>query len=147
MPDAACARPLQPDAQSRSFGTSLNEVGAIDDWIEGVGRQWGESERTMFRVRLCIAELAANVLEHGIPQAGDDRIAVTLRRAEGGIDVEFADTRTPFDPTGASLAARSETLGSAAPGGRGLMLIKAYTTEFRYRRDGDYNRMTLSIAR
>lgn len=147
MPDAAFAPSLRPDAQSRSFGVSLSEVGAIDDWIEEVGHRWGESERTMFRTRLCIAELAANVLEHGISRGDDDHIAVTLRRTDDGIDVEFADTRAPFDPTGEIGAARSDTFGSATPGGRGLMLIKAYTADFRYRRDGDYNRTTLRIAR
>jgi hypothetical protein len=47
--------------ETRTFGVSSEEVGAIDNWVEQVGLRWGESERTVFRARLCIAELAANV--------------------------------------------------------------------------------------
>ncbi len=149
MPDASVARPSasarHADTQTRTFASSREDVAAIDDWIETLGPQWDESERTMFRVRLCVAELAANVVEHGIPQSGDDDIVVTLRQAGDAIEIEFVDARGPFDPTRG--AARPDTGGLIMPGGRGLMLINAYATDLSYRRDGIHNRTTLKIAR
>jgi hypothetical protein len=38
---------------------SSDEIGAIDRWVEKVGVQRGQSQRIVFRTRLCIAELSA----------------------------------------------------------------------------------------
>jgi len=50
---------------SRTFGATPEGIMAADAWIEDVGRRWGIAERTTFGARLCVAEVAANVLEHG----------------------------------------------------------------------------------
>jgi len=123
---------------------SGSDVAAIDTWLEEIGARWGASERAIFAVRLCIAELAANVVEHGIARTSADHMVVTLRRLGSGIDVEFLDSRAPFDPTGhASPEARS--LEAASPGGRGLMLLQAYASGLTYSHDGTYNRVHLTI--
>jgi serine/threonine-protein kinase RsbW len=130
---------------TRTFGMSSSEVAAIDSWIEQVGTQWGESERTVFRTRLCIAELAGNVLEHGIARSGDEHIVVTLRRSRDGIEVELLDSCGPFDPTGEIAAGNDATIESIRPGGRGLRLVRAYATDLSYCNDGARNRVTLKI--
>ena len=53
------------DGQTRTFRATPEEISAADTWIEEVGRGWGIAERTTFGARLCVAEIAANVLEHG----------------------------------------------------------------------------------
>jgi anti-sigma regulatory factor (Ser/Thr protein kinase) len=131
--------------QTRTFGTQRGDPRKIDAWIEAVGREWGESEETMFGARLCVAELAANVIEHGIAKHADDHIIVTLERRSDGIGIEFLDSRSPFDPTRKTTAARSDSLDCALVGGRGLMLLHAYSKELAYRHDGTYNHVTLRI--
>jgi len=131
--------------ESRTFRVSTDDVGAIDSWIEQVAAQWGESERTVFRARLCIAELAANVVEHGIARSDRDRIVVTLRHLGDGIGVEFLDSCGPFDPTVAAVAAGAASIESVSDGGRGLMLVRAYAHDISYSNDGTCNRITLKI--
>jgi anti-sigma regulatory factor (Ser/Thr protein kinase) len=136
--------------ERKTFGVSAAEVGAIDRWVEAVAAQWGESERTAFRARLCIAELAANVLEHGIAQPGDDRIMVTLQQFGDGIGIEFLDSRAPYDPTGNAVAAKATSIKAASietisPSGYGLMLVRAYGSDIAYSNDGTCNRITLKI--
>jgi len=135
-------------AETRTFGISAGEIGALDCWIEAVGARWGASRRTVFRARLCVADLAANVLEHGVAKAnaGPDRITVTLDRCADGIKIEFVDTRGPFDPTRAVAAAPAASLESADPRGRGLRLLQAYARDLAYSRDGARNRVTFRIA-
>jgi anti-sigma regulatory factor (Ser/Thr protein kinase) len=130
--------------ESKTFGVSVADVGAIDNWIERIALQWGESERTVFRTRLCVAELAANVVEHGIARSGDDRIVVTLRHIGDGIGVEFQDSCGPFDPTAEAVALKPP-LESEGPGGRGLMLLRAYAKDIAYSNDGTCNRVILKI--
>jgi anti-sigma regulatory factor (Ser/Thr protein kinase) len=131
--------------ETRTFGVSVEEVGAIDSWVEEVAVQWGESQRTVFMTRLCIGELAANVLEHGIRRSGDDHIVVTLRHFADGIGVEFLDSCGPFDPTCKVAAPTADSIESMRPGGRGLMLVHAYAKDLAYCNDGACNRVTLKI--
>jgi serine/threonine-protein kinase RsbW len=147
MPDGIIGeRPADTtNACSRSFGVESRDVRAIDDWIEQIGREWGASDRTIFRGRLCVAELAANVVEHGAPGAGTDRMIVSLRRLDDGIEIEFSDTLAPFDPTRTATAAQIGALETVSPGGRGLALVRTYAEDIAYRHDGTYNRVMLTV--
>jgi anti-sigma regulatory factor (Ser/Thr protein kinase) len=135
-------------AKTRTFGISSGEIGALDCWIEAVGVRWGASARSVFGARLCVAELAANVLEHGIAKAdgGPDHITVTLDRCDDEIKIEFVDTRGPFDPTRQVAAAPAANLESVDPRGRGLRLLQAYARDLSYSRDGTRNRVTFRIV-
>jgi anti-sigma regulatory factor (Ser/Thr protein kinase) len=131
--------------ETRTFRVNSKDVAAIDSWVEHIAAQWGESQRTVFRTRLCIAELAANVLEHGGSRSGNDHIVVTLRHFGDGIGVEFLDSCAAFDPTGETVAENTASIGSLAPGGRGLLLLRAYAKDLSYGNDGARNRVTLKI--
>jgi anti-sigma regulatory factor (Ser/Thr protein kinase) len=132
--------------ETGTFGVSSGEVAAIDTWVADVGHRWGASERTVFRTRLCIAELAANVLEHGVASSAEAYIAVTLIHIDDGIVVEFRDSGRPFDPTIETAAAPiAASIESASTGGRGLMLVRAYAGDIAYSHDGACNRITLKI--
>jgi len=134
---------VRKDTETRSFGMSASDVAAIDDWLEKIGARWGASERAIFGVRLCVAELAANAIEHGVPGTGADHMVVTVRRLGSGIEVEFLDSRAPFDPTGDVPAPAAQSTES--PGGRGLTLLRAYAGGLTYSHDGTYNRVRLTI--
>ena len=135
-------------AETRTFGVSSGEIGALDCWIEAVGVRLGASAISVFGARLCIAELAANVLEHGIAQAdgGADQITVKVDRCDDEIKIEFVDTRGPFDPTREVASAPAASLESLDPRGRGLRLVQAYARDLCYSRDGTCNRVTFSVV-
>src|SRR5262249_38496059 len=109
------------------------------------GTRWQVSERIIFGTRLCVAELAANALEHGVATSGRDQITVTLRRSTDGIGVEFVDSRRPFDPTRPVAAETATSLDSLEPGGRGLRLLHAYAADLAYHNDGTCNRVTFKV--
>ena len=113
-----------------------------------MGARWGAGTHAVFRARLCVAELAANVLEHGIANgdAGPDHITVTLGRCDEAIKIEFVDTRGRFDPTWQVAAAPAASLESADPRGRGLGLLQAYARHLSYSRNGTRNRLTFSVV-
>jgi serine/threonine-protein kinase RsbW len=132
--------------ETLTFDAARQEADRIDTFIETTGRRWGADPKTIFSARLCVAELFANVIEHGGATSGRDRIIVTLARRRDGIGIEFLDSGAPFDPTAFRLAEKPDSIDAAAINGRGLRLIRAYAGEFAYRHDGTYNRITLSIA-
>ena len=132
--------------ETATFGVSSEQVTAIDTWVERVAARWGESERTVFRTRLCIAELAANVLEHGVARSDDAHIVIVLRHLGDGIGVDFQDSCPPFDPTRPSTPKNGGAAESARPGGWGLMLVRAYAKELSYSNDGIGNHVRLKIS-
>jgi serine/threonine-protein kinase RsbW len=132
---------LSATIETRTFGIGTQDVTAIDAWIEQVAAKWSANERSVFRARLCIAELAANALEHGDPKPGD-RIVVTLCNVGDGVEIEFLDTLKPFDPT--KEPSTTKTQPSEA-GGLGLKLVHAYAEELSYSNDGRYNRLKFKI--
>jgi anti-sigma regulatory factor (Ser/Thr protein kinase) len=132
---------LSATAETRTFGIGTQDVTAIDSWIEQVAARWSANERSVFRARLCVAELAANVLEHGNPSP-DDRIVVTLCNVGDGVEIEFLDTLKPFDPTKDVASVKPQP---SEAGGLGLRLVHAYAGELSYSNDGTYNRVKLKI--
>jgi anti-sigma regulatory factor (Ser/Thr protein kinase) len=133
------------DGQTRTFRVTPDEISATDTWIEEIGRRWGIAERTAFGARVCVAEIAANVLEHGAALSEPARLDVTLRRHESGLDVEITDSGRPFDPTAPSEQPLSDTLEAAHIGGLGLRLVRSYASEVTYRHDGVCNHLTLHL--
>lgn len=130
---------------SRAFGISPRDVVLIDAWLEQVGAEWVVAPRIMFGVRLCVAELAANAVEHGVPHSGVEEMIVTVRRVPEGIAVEFRDSRAPFDPTVPPQRPHADTIATAEPSGRGLLLLQACAQNLAYAHDGTHNRVTLTV--
>lgn len=136
---------VSDEVETRKFGLSRHDIPAIDSWLEEIGARWGASERTMFGVRLCIAELAANAVEHGVARDSTDHMIVTVRRLGSGVEAEFLDSRAPFDPTTKPRRSSAESIEDVKPTGRGLILLHAYAKDLSYSHDGTYNRVRLTV--
>ncbi|HUI97152.1 MAG TPA: ATP-binding protein [Xanthobacteraceae bacterium] len=137
---------VETPAETQSFAVTARDLGLIDDWIEAVGARWQADARTVFAARVCVAELAANVLEHAAATAAPDRITVTLRQCGAAIGVDFVDARTPFDPSRPLTAAAATTVDGLPAGGRGLRLLHAYAADLAWRHDGGCNRVTFRVG-
>jgi anti-sigma regulatory factor (Ser/Thr protein kinase) len=126
-------------AATRSFLATQSGIPAIDHWIEDVASRWDLAEGVLFRARVCVAEIAANLLEHGSAHPGRDEIKLTLQQRGPAIEVEISDTGREFDPT------RPATAAAVAAGGRGLRLVRAYASRMTYRREGGRNILLLRV--
>jgi anti-sigma regulatory factor (Ser/Thr protein kinase) len=133
------------DGQTRTFRVTAAEIAAADAWVEQIGRSWGIPERTAFGARVCVAEIAANVLEHGASPAEAVKLGVTLSRRGSGLDIEITDSGPPFDPTGVSERPLPRSLEEAEIGGLGLRLVRAYACDISYCHDGICNHLKLHL--
>lgn len=131
--------------QTRTFAADPGAVAAVDEWLGVVGEEWALGEKTVFAARLCVAELFANVLEHG-KATPDDRVTITLLRHPDGLGVTFADTSAPFDPTAAVPPEQAQSIEAATIAGRGLMLVRNYASDMVYRRDAAGNHLSFKIV-
>ena len=92
-------------------------------------------------VRLCIAELAANVLEHSVSQSTSDHIVITIKHLADGIGIRFSIRVEPL--------IRPPNLSSnpILPTAEGAVSCcsKPMPMKLTYTHDGSYNRVKFKI--
>src|SRR3954453_10974768 len=113
------------EGHTRTFRGTPAEFSAADAWIEEISRKLGVADQTAFRARVCVAEVAANVLEHGGGTGEAAEITITLHAFDAGLDIEIKDTGRPFDITAAPTRGLPQSIESANIGGLGLHLIRS----------------------
>ena len=103
----------------------------------------GLSESRLSDIELCVDELVTNVVRYA--WADDALHSVTLRieRTPSELEISLEDDGRPFDPRDAQIARAPRSLAEAAPGGRGLMLVRSIAAQIRYERRDGRNRVTL----
>jgi anti-sigma regulatory factor (Ser/Thr protein kinase) len=127
---------------AQEFAAGPDGMAAADAFLSDFGTANGIEERVVFRARVCVAELTANALEHGRAHPDADKFTISVAWDEGStLDLEFADTSNPFDPTRPVRAPDPESAG-----GRGLLLVQGLATRSHYRRDGGSNRVHLQFS-
>jgi anti-sigma regulatory factor (Ser/Thr protein kinase) len=119
-------------------------VTAVDDFLANFGNANGIVERLVFRARVCVAELAANAIEHGQARPDEDCFTVTVDwDGRSTLDVEFTDSSRPFDPTRPE--AVPDSFNRERAGGVGLRLLQGLATRSSYHHDGGSNRVRLQF--
>jgi anti-sigma regulatory factor (Ser/Thr protein kinase) len=126
-----------------------DSVSPAMQWLEDIAEREAWPARTSFGLTLSMDEALTNVLSYAFANstATHDAPAVVLTYHRDGSDlcVEIADNGSAYDPTAWSPAPLAHTLEEATPGGQGVRLMRHYLKELRYRRDGDWNRLTLVV--
>jgi anti-sigma regulatory factor (Ser/Thr protein kinase) len=131
--------------QTQTFQATAEEIAAADAWVEQIGRSWGIPGCTALGARICVAEIAANVLEHGASPPAAVELGVTLCCRDSGLDIEITDSGPPFDPTAVSERPSPQSHDEAQIGGLGLRLVRSYASDVTYRHDGVCNRLKLYL--
>ena len=103
-------------------------------WVDEPGV--GERDRVLFET--AVAEVAANIAEHGAA-GGAARVSLRLSSSPDRIQAVFEDDGAPVE-TG-----QDQPPAVDAERGRGLLLARAAVDRFSYERDGATNRWVLVL--
>jgi serine/threonine-protein kinase RsbW len=95
------------------------------------------------RLLITLEELFTNAVHYGHPGGRLGRIEIALAARPGHLEIEFCDDGIPFDPLARELSDRDRDGNTRKIGGDGLRIVRAYSDEARYQRDGGRNRLTL----
>ena len=103
---------------------------------------WADEERRA-AVQLAVIEGVTNVIRHAFAEGDAGELRVEAEEAAGGVRFRIHDRGRPFDPASVPPA----PLGTTAPGGYGVHLMRELADELRYERTADgENRLTLSFG-
>ena len=91
-------------------------------------------EDTVWRLRVAVDEIVANIVSHGAAGAHAGAIDVWFRRDGNTVEVRIADDGVPFDPLMQPVPPVTAPLDDRRPGGLGIVLVRALIDEVRYER-------------
>ena len=123
------------------------EVRRAAEWIADVAREEDLPARLADRLDLCLGEALANVIAYAFPDGGQHDVVVRWVSSAEWVTLEIEDDGRAFDPFAHPLPAPATRLADAAVGERGLVLIRHFAEESRYRREAGRNRLTLRWRR
>ena len=96
-------------------------------------RQWGDHD--IFHVHLATEEALVNAIKHGNGSDESKRVWIRCRLSPERIRIEITDEGAGFDPTRVPDPTNPDRLET--PGGRGVMLIKAFMSSVEYNAAGN----------
>ena len=112
---------------------------------EAFGESVSAEPEATIRVVLVLEELFTNTVAHGYPAGSEGSVWVSLDLAGNAIEITYEDAGPPFDPIGGAPAVprpdEEQTLA-----GVGLALVRGLSASARYARDGDRNRVILTVT-
>jgi anti-sigma regulatory factor (Ser/Thr protein kinase) len=105
----------------------------LHEFVEGCAF----SPRTRNAVEVAAEELLSNVWKYAYPPGKPGVASILLETGPERVRLEVSDSGVPFDPTGVPPPPPLSL--DAAPGGRGIPLVRGLASSFAWRRDGSRN--------
>lgn len=130
--------------RSKTFEADLGRLEEALAFIEPlISGPLGSGERAN-DLLLASEEAFANVAKHAYPARGE--IEVIVETGKGSASVSLRDRGRPFDPLSVPSPALDEAPEDRAVGGLGIHLMRNLVDELRYRREGEWNVLTLTVS-
>lgn len=138
--------------QTTVSGT-LEGVIAAAEWLRETALQERLQQDLTFALEVCLEELMTNIARHSSPR--DDRgarpgherptISANLRLAISDEEIELVveDDGKAFDAAAAPAQPVNRPLAELQAGGLGLRFVRSFSSDLRYERHDDKNRVTL----
>jgi anti-sigma regulatory factor (Ser/Thr protein kinase) len=122
----------------------LDSLRAVASWLADAARAGGLPYEVAFGLDLAVHEAVENVVRHGCGGCASYRIRLSIHSDERRVEVVIEDDASPFDPLSVATPAVPLRLEDLIPGGQGVHLMRHFTDEIRYRREGGRNVLTLA---
>ncbi len=141
---------MTTNADARTWPARMALLPEATAFVESFCAAHGLAAADALRIVLCVEELFTNTVTHGHGADCDAPVRIALRAAARHIELEYEDRAPPFDPVEhlAGAAAELDADAGERPVGRlGIALVLRTASHARYVREGDFNRLLLTIAR
>jgi serine/threonine-protein kinase RsbW len=111
-------------------------------------REFGHANQVpvpaLFGLALALEECGSNIVNHSLKGDPQKRFQVIMERTGTGLTLELRDPGPEFDPTKAIVVETREGDDDRPPGGWGIVLVRRYMDEIRYRRENGENVLRLT---
>jgi anti-sigma regulatory factor (Ser/Thr protein kinase) len=115
------------------IGNRLAEMSRVETWLSEITTAWALPDQIAFAVDLVINEAVTNVINHAFRDSERHEIRIAVRNGDDAVEIEVTDDGVAFDPITRLEVAPADDLEHADIGGRGIHLIKSFSTDQKYR--------------
>jgi serine/threonine-protein kinase RsbW len=129
--------------------SQLEDMAALWPWVEAIVAEYAVPPDSAFAIHLCLEEAISNVIRHGYSgQPGHTLTVNYISPNAHELTFTVEDQAPPFDPLEPSLI---EELPAPVPedflrpGGRGILLMRKFSSSIAYQRLADGNRLTIGF--
>jgi anti-sigma regulatory factor (Ser/Thr protein kinase) len=112
--------------------------------LQAYGEELDLEFKTLFGLTLALEECASNVVNHALQGDAARTFTVEFEVVEGEMVLEIRDSGAPFDPTVAPEREPCAEDDDEPPGGWGIQLVRKFTDEMLYSREGEENVLRLT---
>jgi serine/threonine-protein kinase RsbW len=121
----------------------LSEIGRLGQELQHFAESIGLSPKIQMQLQLILEELVTNIMRYGYADENRHYITVRVQLQDGDLVVEVEDDGRPFNPLEAAPPDLNLSLEAMPVGGLGLHLVRNLTSELRYERKQEKNRLLL----
>ena len=119
------------------------EVMRAVETLQEFARAQGVPEKAVFGLALALEECGSNIVNHALQRDARQTFRVAFRHTHDSFVIELRDRGPAFDPTAAE-ERPSKAEDDDLLGGWGIHLVRRYTDEIRYTREGCENVLRLT---
>ena len=119
------------------------EVMRAVEALQQYARERRVGEKAVFGLALALEECGSNIVNHALRRDARETFQVLLEHAGDSFVIELKDRGPHFDPT-AMAERKPRAEDDDLPGGWGIQLVRRYTDEIHYQREGGFNILRLT---
>jgi len=124
----------------------LENLGRWMDAVSECAREQGFDQKKIGKIELALEEALVNICNYSSPE-DPGNAEVKCKQDNSRFIIEIVDSGIPFDMTSLPAPDLSSSIEKRKIGGLGIFLIKKMVDEVKYRREGRFNILNLSIKR
>ena len=124
----------------------LKNLGRWMDAVSECAREQGFDEKKIGKIELAVEEALVNICNYSYPE-DPGNAEVSCKQDNRRFIIEIVDSGIPFDMTSLPAPDLTPNIEERKIGGLGIFLIKKMVDEVKYRREGSFNILNLTIKR
>lgn len=130
--------------KSMAMTNQVTDIPRLNEFVEAACAGQNLGEGFISELKLAIEEVVANVINYAYDKNEKGEIGVSLKFQPEEVSVEIKDTGKAFDPTDIKEADTDSSIEERRIGGLGLYLVRQLTDTMSYRREGNFNILSLT---
>ncbi|MDF1574324.1 MAG: ATP-binding protein [Bacteroidales bacterium] len=126
-----------------TYCSHIQEISRIRKDLVFLDKEWTVPKSEIRQIQLIIEELFSNIIRFAFDDSKEHQIFIRLGLRESHIEIELIDDGIPFNPLEYEKEPHTDPVTSD-PGGMGITLIRAFTSNMEYWRRAEKNHLLIT---
>jgi len=131
----------------KSWPADIASLSPIFDFIETIGKKTGFSSHKIARIHVAVEEVVVNIIKHAFKDSTGEFIRIETQDTPQSILFRIIDSAPAFNPLSVPAPHMNTDLTCRQVGGLGLLLVREFSDQVAYTRQGKENILELTVLK